>query len=136
MAGNKVLIVDDDPDIVVYLTSYLGDNGYQTRAASDSNRALETLATFHPDAVLVDVLMPGRSGLDLLCTLRRDSRYRDLPLVVVTGMEELLQDDCQSYLGANSTLRGPDAVLGKPIDPDVLLVVLAHLGLCPVASPV
>ena len=70
MDARRVLIVDDDPDIVVYLTSFLEDNGYETRAAADGADALAAVAEFRPDAVLTDVLLPGRSGLDLLVTLR------------------------------------------------------------------
>jgi len=127
MAEKKVLIVDDDPDIVAYVTSFLEDNGYQTRAAGDAEAALRVLDGFHPDAILVDVLMPGKSGLDLLVTLRHDPRWQNIPLVVVTGMDQILQDDCQSYLLSHHGVRGPDAVLGKPIDPKTLLAVLAHV---------
>jgi CheY-like chemotaxis protein len=71
--------------------------------------------------------MPGSSGLDLLVTLRRDPRWQDLPLVVVTGMDQILEKDCQSYLATYEDVSGPDAVLGKPIDRRALLAVLAHV---------
>ncbi len=127
MAGKSILIVDDDPDIVVYLTSFLGDQGYDVRSAVDAGQAVRMLEGFRPDAILVDVLMPGRSGLDLLVTLRRDLRWREIPLVVVTGMDKILEDDCQSYLLSHEGVGGPDAVLGKPIDHTTLLAVLAHV---------
>jgi CheY-like chemotaxis protein len=127
VADKNVLIVEDDPDIVVYLTSFLEDHGYQARSAGDAGRALLVLDGFRPDAILVDVLMPGRSGLDLLVTLRRDPRWQDIPLVVVTGMDQVLQDDCQSYLLSQHGVSGPDAVLGKPIDPTALLAVVGKL---------
>lgn len=127
MAGKSVLIVDDDPDIAVYLTSFLEDEGYAARSAADAGKALLILEGFRPDAILVDVLMPGRSGLDLLVTLRRDPRWQDIPLVVVTGMDKILEDDCQSYLISQHGVSGPDAVLGKPVDPRALLAVLAHV---------
>ena len=127
MTGKSVLVVDDDPDIVAYLTSFLEDHGYEARAASDAGRALAVLGGFRPDAILVDVLMPGRSGLDLLVTLRRDPALRGIPLVVVTGMDQLLEDDCQSYLASQAGVAGPDAVLGKPVDGRALLSVLGLL---------
>ena len=64
---------------------------------------------------------------DLLVTLRRDPRWQGIPLVVVTGSDKILQDDCQSYLGTHHGVRGPDGVLGKPVDRDTLLAVLKHL---------
>ncbi len=127
MAGKCVFIVDDDPDIVAYVTSFLEDHGYQTRSAADADKALRALDGFRPDAILVDVLMPGKSGLDLLVTLRRDPRWQSIPLVVVTGMDQILEQDCQSYLLSHHGVTGPEAVLGKPIDPRTLLAVLAHV---------
>lgn len=127
MAEKQVLIVDDDPDVVAYVTSFLEDQGYATRSAGDAARALAVLEGFRPDAILVDVLMPGKSGLDLLVTLRRDPRWHDLPLVVVTGMDQILEKDCQSYVHSHEGISGPDAVLGKPIDQKALLAVLAFV---------
>jgi CheY-like chemotaxis protein len=127
MPGEKILVVDDDPDIVAYLCSLLEDHGFSSESASNSRLALKVLSTYRPDAVLVDVLMPGRSGLDLLVTLRRDPRWAGTPIVVVTGNDQVLEEDCQSYLGSHQGVRGPDGVLGKPIDPPTLLAVLRRV---------
>jgi CheY-like chemotaxis protein len=59
--------------------------------------------------------------------LRRDPRWQEIPLVVVTGMDKILEEDCQSHLLSQHGVRGPDAVLGKPVDPKTLLAVLAHV---------
>jgi CheY-like chemotaxis protein len=127
MPESRVLVVDDDPDIIDYLETLLEDHGYQVGSATDAAQALTVVAEFRPDVVLIDVLMPGKSGLDLLVNLRRDERWKDLPLVVVTGNDLILQDDCQSYLGAHRDVRGPDGVLSKPIDRAALLAVLDQL---------
>ncbi len=124
MSPQRILVVDDDPDIREYLMAVLGDHGWQVAAVGDTSAALAALEQFSPDVVIVDVLLPGRSGLDLLVTLRRSPRWSAMPLVVVTGVDQLLKDDCQSYLGTHAGVAGPDAVLGKPIDPATLLAVL------------
>jgi two-component system alkaline phosphatase synthesis response regulator PhoP len=123
----RVMVVDDDPDIIDYLSFFLEDHGYKVGSANSAAAALSGIDEFHPDVILIDVLMPGRSGLDLLVTLRRDPRWADTPLVVVTGNDQILQDDCQSYLGSHQDVAGPDGVLSKPIDRDTLLAVLKHL---------
>lgn len=120
----RILVVDDDPDIREYFAAVLGDNGYQVEAVRDAASALARLETFHPDVIIVDVLLPGRSGLDLFVTLRRHPGWSSIPLVVITGVEQLLQDGCRTYLNSQNQLEGPDAVLGKPIDPPTLLTVL------------
>ncbi|MCP4899103.1 MAG: response regulator [bacterium] len=131
MAAKRILIVDDDPDIVEYLGTLLGDHGYIVSSANYASKALAAMEEFEPDAVLIDVLLPGRSGLDLLVNLRRQGRWADVPLVVVTGNDQILQDDCQSYISSHDGVRGPDGVLGKPVDRDALLAILD--ALCPVA---
>lgn len=127
MPPHRVLVVDDDPDIIDYFSSFLEDNGYNVGSAQSAGAALSVVDEFKPDVVLIDVLMPGKSGLDLLVRLRRDPRWADLPLVVVTGNDQILQDDCQSYLGSHQDVRGPDGVLSKPIDRNTLLAVLKTL---------
>jgi len=124
---SRILVVDDDPDIVDYFSALLEDHGYEVGSANGARTALSVVDTFKPDVVLIDVMMPGRSGLDLLVNLRQDPRWCDLPLVVITGNDHLLRDGCQSYLGSYDDMKGPDGMLGKPIDPDALLTVLSRI---------
>ena len=126
-ADRRVLIVEDDPDIVDYLSFFLEDEGYEVEAASRCSTAREMMDDFRPEVILIDALLPGKSGLELLVSLRRDPKWSDLPMVVVTGNDTLLEDDCQSYLGAHEGVRGPDGVLGKPVDRETLLAVLRTL---------
>lgn len=123
----RVLIVEDDPDIVDYLSFFLEDEGYAVSSASRCSTALGLMDDFRPHIVLIDALLPGKSGLEFLVTLRKDPRWSELPLVVCTGNDKLLEDDCQSYLGAHEGVQGPDGVLGKPVDRDTLLAVLEKL---------
>jgi CheY-like chemotaxis protein len=124
---SRVLIVEDDPDIVDYLSFFLEDEGYEVNSASRCSAALGMMDGFQPNIVLIDALLPGKSGLELLVTLRKDPRWSGLPLVVCTGNDKLLEDDCQSYLGAHEGVRGPDGVLGKPVDLGTLLSVIERL---------
>jgi DNA-binding response OmpR family regulator len=126
-AERRVLIVEDDPDIVDYLSFFLEDEGYEVKSASRCSTARHLMDEFRPEVVLIDALLPGRSGLELLVSLRRDPQWSELPLVVVTGNDMLLEDDCQSYLGAHEGVRGPDGVLGKPVNRETLLSVLNAL---------
>ncbi len=123
----RVLVVEDDPDIVDYLSSFLEDEGFEVASATRCSTARELMDDFQPEVILIDALLPGKSGLDLLVWLRSDPKWSDLPMVVVTGNDQLLEDDCQSYLGAHEGVRGPDRVLGKPVDRSTLLEVLRNL---------
>jgi CheY-like chemotaxis protein len=130
MSTRTILMVDDDPDIIEYLTSFLEDEGYRVSSAQSSSSALALLegGQIRPDTILIDVLMPGRSGLDLLVKLRRHAEWQNTPVVVVTGHDRILEDDCASYLGSFEGIRGPDGILGKPVDREALLAVLKTLN--------
>ena len=124
-AGRKmVLVVDDDQDTLDYLSVLLLDNGYDVRVAPDEATALLQLEEFPADTVIMDVMMPGRSGLDLLVKLRSSSRWSGLSVIVVTGNDRVLEDHGKSYLSVHKGVRGPDAVLGKPVDSQALLRAL------------
>jgi CheY-like chemotaxis protein len=124
----RVLVVDDDPDVIEYLSSFLEDEGFAVSAAGDETAALAEVERSRPDAILIDVMLPGRSGLDLLVRLRRDSRWAEIPLVLVTGDDSVLKDECRSYLETHQDVRGPDRVLGKPMERDLLLSVLKEIA--------
>jgi DNA-binding response OmpR family regulator len=127
VSEGRVFVLEDDPDIVDYLSSFLEDEGFEVASANRCSTALAALDEFEPEVVLIDALLPGRSGLEFLVTVRRHERWSDLPLVVVTGNDKLLEDDCQSYLGAHDGVRGPDGVLGKPVHLESLLSVIRTL---------
>jgi CheY-like chemotaxis protein len=131
----RVLVVDDDPDVADYLSSFLEDHGCVVESAASAAQAVAAVEAFHPDALLVDVMLPGKSGLDLVVTLRRDPRWSALPLVVITGSDQIVEDDGRSYMGSHAGVRGPDGMLAKPVDRQALLEVLDSLcgGLVPQA---
>jgi len=124
----RVLVVDDDPDVIEYVSSFLEDEGYEVVAAVDERSALAEAQRSSPDVILIDVMLPGKSGLDLLVCLRRDPRWAGIPLVLVTGDDSVLKDECRSYLETHQDVRGPDHVLGKPMDRDLLLSVLREVA--------
>ncbi|MDA0566688.1 response regulator transcription factor [Streptomonospora sp. S1-112] len=79
----RVLVVEDDPNILELLTASLDLSGYDVRGAADADAALGALTGFAPDIAVVDVLLPGRSGLDLVGDLR--GVLADLPVLMLTA---------------------------------------------------
>lgn len=128
MSSRRILVVDDDADVVDYVSTFLRDNDYEVRSASTTKDALAELEGAPVDLMILDVLMPGRSGLDLLMTIRKDPRFAELPVVVLTGHDRVLQEGVDSYLGLQSGIRGADGVLGKPPLQEELLRLLTRLG--------
>jgi CheY-like chemotaxis protein len=126
MAQRVAVIIDDEPDITTYLATLLADHGWQARTANSVKDGLALLAAGRPDAVLLDLMMPERGGLNALVEIRKNPALKDVPVVVVSGIQEKLTADYHAYLERFKHYR-PDAYLDKPVDPAALLKTLDHL---------
>ena len=120
MGEKKILVVDDEPDTVAYITALLEDHSYQVLTAHNAEKGMELLEREKPDIALVDVMMPGASGLDLVLRVRKNATCANLPIIVITGKAEVLHDKCRSYLERYG-VSPPEGILEKPFDPPALL---------------
>lgn len=119
MAGEPILIVDDNPTNLKLARILLETEGYEIRAAQDAEEALQLLETFHPRIILMDIQLPGMDGLELTRRLKADPRTRNIHILAVT-----------SYAMRGDELRareaGCDGYLTKPIDTFALPILLAQ----------
>jgi CheY-like chemotaxis protein len=83
--GPVILVVDDEPDIVEYLSEVLEDHGFRPAGFTDAGKALEAARASPPDLVILDVMMPGRTGLSLYRTLRSLPGTERVPILFVSG---------------------------------------------------
>jgi CheY-like chemotaxis protein len=83
--GKRILIVDDEPDIVFVLTTALKKNGYRTEEAFNGLDALEKIRTSPPDAVVMDVMMPKMDGSSVNLKLKEDPQTAGIPVIIITG---------------------------------------------------
>ncbi|MCL4821111.1 MAG: diguanylate cyclase [Vicinamibacteria bacterium] len=114
----RVLLVEDDADQAAYVRALLAAAGYEVRVCGDGTRLEAELAAAPPDVVLMDVVLPGIGGFDLVRYLRQDERYRLLPVLFVTAGEHP-----GGELAAERA--GGDDILTKPVPPAVLLTKVA-----------
>ncbi len=82
----SILIVDDEPDNFDVIETLLADEGYQLHYAPNGQNALDRLETFQPDVILLDVMMPGISGIEVCQTIKTDPRWQTIPIVMVTAL--------------------------------------------------
>lgn len=108
MSG-KILVVDDDIDVRSGLQLLLRRQDYDVRTASDGNAALDACASFDPDLILLDVMMPGRDGFEVCHEIKSRPETRLIPIILVTG----LSDKSHRIRGIEA---GADDFLNKPID--------------------
>ena len=126
MAPKTAVIIDDEPDITTYLETLLTDNGWSVRAANDPNAGIALAQEAPPDVVLLDVMMPERGGLSTLIALRKDDRTAEVPVILVTGIQETLRADFGDFLDRFKKYH-PNAYLQKPIDEAELLQTIESL---------
>ncbi|HLT04001.1 MAG TPA: response regulator transcription factor [Pseudomonas sp.] len=105
---NNVLLIDDDQELCELLVTWLGQEGFEVRACHDGQSARLELAQAQPNAVVLDVMLPDGSGLELLKQLR--GRHPDLPVLMLSARGEPLDRILGLELGA-------DDYLAKPCDP-------------------
>jgi DNA-binding response OmpR family regulator len=112
----SVLVVDDEPDIVLFAQINLELNGHEVRTASDGAEALAAVLADPPDLVLLDVMMPRLDGWAVLAELKRqpDERVRTIPVVMLTALDTDLDQ-------ARGGIEGAVVYLTKPLTPDQLV---------------
>ncbi len=112
--SHVILIVDDQPENLAVLASLLNPH-YSVRAARSGEQALRAAAmTPLPDLILLDIMMPGMSGFDVLAKLREESKLRDIPVIFITALSA--EDDEQKGLD-----QGAVDYISKPINPGIVL---------------
>jgi diguanylate cyclase (GGDEF)-like protein len=114
----RILSVEDDPDQANFLRSVLETAGYEVHVIPDGGQLDAALSAFAPELVLMDILLPGVSGSDLVRGLRQDTRYATLPLVFLTTESQL-------DVRIEAIKAGGDDCLVKPVAPGLLLSTVA-----------
>lgn len=126
-APGTILIIEDESNILEALTFILSRVGWDVRGHGKGDTALAEIARLSPDVLVLDVMLPGRSGFDILRDLRADAATRDLPVIMLTAKGQVQDRDQAKALGA-------DAFLTKPFSNDKLLSVVQEIAPGPVAT--
>jgi two-component system alkaline phosphatase synthesis response regulator PhoP len=103
----KILVIDDEPSIVNLITAYLKPEGYEIHTAMDGPAGLKAVRTFKPDLVILDIMLPGMDGLELLSRLRRES---EVYVILLTAKTE----ETDKIIGLSV---GADDYVTKPFSP-------------------
>jgi DNA-binding response OmpR family regulator len=113
MPEKKILIVDDNADLVRIMGAHLEGHGYSVVSASDVAEAIKAVQKEKPDLIILDVTMPGGNGLDILKRLNAANPKKMIPVIVVTGMETRAK--------AEAFANGAVDFYLKPVNMDTLL---------------
>ena len=129
----KILIVDDDPDVILFLSTVLKDHGYITIDASNGREGLERTKSDHPDLILLDLMMPQKSGIALLSDLKKNGALKEIPVIMVTGVSGETGIDLEAFFKKDATgdterkALKPEGYIEKPVDPQKLLKMIKEV---------
>jgi Fe-S oxidoreductase len=116
LAGKRILVIDDEPDVCAFLSTIFEDNGATVSIAHDGDSGLARIRTEHPDLVTLDLSMPGTDGSKVFERVRHDASIANTKVCIVTGQPELRK------LIYERPVAPPDGYLDKPIDEEALLL--------------
>ncbi len=127
----KVLVVDDELHMRNFMTTLLATSGFEPLAAEDGVKGLELAQTHKPILVIMDVMMPRESGIEMYRKLRDDPELKDIPVIVVSAVAKKTFFHSQTVLNQYRGERIPEpaAYIEKPPEPEELLeVIYSTLG--------
>ena len=135
----KVLIIDDDVNTVKFLSVALRKNGYEPSGAHDGKEGLERVGELHPDLVILDIMMPKKTGWVVFRQLRLNEEFKSIPVIMLTAVsgvleeQEALAGEEPEWEGLRELIRKairqmreegldrPEMFVDKPIDPKELI---------------
>lgn len=106
----KVLIVDDEPNIIVPLQFLMEQNGYDVIVAATGEAAMEALAADRPDLILLDIMLPGIDGYQVCQTIRSNSEWREMKIVFISAMGRDVDVAKGLALAADAYITKPFAI--------------------------
>ena len=116
----KILIVEDNEDVALGLTVRFAGAGFEVRSVTNATDGVKAIDLFEPELVLLDLLVPGGGGFAVLQAMRRAPHTSNVPVIVMTGLDDKVYRDRIRALGVN-------AFLDKPCDPERLMTMTRDL---------
>jgi CheY-like chemotaxis protein len=123
----KILIIDDEPNIVVYLKTLLEDHGYAVVTAFDPEEGLRIAHEEFPDLICLDIMMPKKSGVTLYRELKKEKKLKQIPVIIISGVENAysFREPKFRQLIPDKRIPEPLAFFEKPVDVPGLIALLA-----------
>ena len=121
--SRKILIIDDEPDVITFLSTLLRKNGYDVCEACDGVEGMKKVLEEKPDLVCLDLVMPEKTGIKMYREMRKDEQLKQVPVIMVTGISSVDPWDFKDFKTfiRERSIPGPQAYIEKPIDKEQLL---------------
>jgi len=119
----KILIIDDEEDVITYLSTFFTDNGFETVSAMNGKEGFKKAKSEKPDIITLDVSMPEESGVKALRDLQTNESTKNTPIIMVTGVSI----DMKRFIETRKQVHPPEGYFEKPIDRKALLKKIKEL---------
>ena len=119
----KILIVEDEKDVMTFLKTIFEDNGYDTVTAENGIEGLDLAKSESPDLITLDLAMPNQSGVRTYRQYKKDPKLKKIPVIVITAVG----DDMRRYFKKVPGFQEPEGFMNKPIDVKELVKMVANL---------
>ncbi len=115
--SKKILIIDDEEDILMYLAAFFKDKDFKVVTASNGKEGVNTAMAENPDIITLDISMPEESGIKALRELQNNASTKHTPIIIITGVAS----DFKRFIKDRKQVHMPEGYFEKPIDRDLLL---------------
>jgi len=121
--AQKILIVDDEQDIITYLDTLFKDNGYEVYTAENGVEAVSKAKSYKPDLITLDITMPEESGVKAFRELQENNETKNIPVIIISGVDP----EFKKFISSRKQVSPPAAYFEKPIDRDELMIKVKEL---------
>ena len=127
--AKKILVVDDEMDIRMFISTLLESNGYKTKMAENGEQGLQKVKNIEPDLVILDIMMPKESGIKMYRDVKCDPNLQDTPFIIVSGLARKTFLHSQKLLDKfkGQEIPQPEGYIEKPPEPEELLTEVRRI---------
>ena len=125
----NIMIIEDEPDIRVYLSTVLEDKGYNVVTVDEGDSVISIVNEKKPDLVILDIMMPKRSGISIYRELRKSGQAGDIPIILMSGMlpaKDFMPNGFRKLI-KDETIPLPDGFIEKPVRLEELFTLVENL---------
>ena len=126
MRKKKILIIDDEPDVNMYLEVVLESSGYETYSINNVSNAMERVKEIKPKLICLDIMMPRETGISFYSRLRKDEKYCKTPVIIISGVVESEKFNIHSFI-SDKSISPPEYYMEKPINVEKFLNAVKQL---------
>ncbi|MFC2103523.1 response regulator [Bacteroidota bacterium] len=119
----RILIIDDEDDVITYLSTFFEDNGFRVISASNGKEGVKRAIDENPDLITLDVSMPEESGVKALREIQENDVTKNTPVILITGVSY----DFKKFIETRKQVHPPEGYFEKPVDRDKLLIKVNEL---------